>query len=122
MSKERIAIIVLLASLLVTNLGWFYMGHVQNNEPTSTNEFERKLQELRNEKCSLRLLYQYTFEEYKQNYESTYTFTEVDWAIFKEKIIEYEDRNGVKAATVYPDERTFEVGGVNSTQYYHKTG
>lgn len=121
MSKERMVIIVLLASLLVTNLGWIYISYVQNQGSTPTDEFEMKLQELRNEKCSLRLLYTYSFEEYKQRYEDVYnyTFTEVNWATYKDKIKAYEERKGVKAAAVYPGEGIFEVTGEDYTQHYY---
>ena len=121
MNKEKIAIIGLLALLLATNIGWFYMGYTQQDGGVTTDEFENKLQELRNKKTSIRLLYDHTFQEYRQSYENQgYKFSEVNWGTFKQKVNEYEERTGVKAVTIHPDNGTFDVPGSNSTHYFHQ--
>lgn len=120
MSKERVVIIILLASLLATNIGWFYLGSPSGGA-SQTNDFDEKIQELRDKECNIRLLYQLPFENYKQSYEEQgYNFTQVDWTNFNEKLNEYEERKGIKAATIYPDGKSFNVHGVNSTIYYHQ--
>ncbi|MFW6111021.1 MAG: hypothetical protein ACOC6H_03190 [Thermoproteota archaeon] len=123
MKIEKIVIIVLFALLVATNIGWFYMGYHQTDGSTTTNEFENKIQELRNKKTSIRLLYDHTFQEYRESYENQgYEFTEVNWATFKQKVNEYEERTGVKAVTIHPENQTFDVPGSNSTHYYHQIG